>query len=91
MSHLDEDGDLSLFTALPRALAAAFCAAIGYVCTLAALNPGTGIFEQVLVHALANYIAIGTALLIFAAVFWRLMKGLSMREEIDRALDIDIP
>jgi H+/gluconate symporter-like permease len=87
---MDDDAGFSLFTAIPRALVAALIAGIGYLVSLYALRPGQPAFDHVFVGALANYIALGMAVLLFGAIFWRLMTGGGVEEEISKLGDVDL-
>lgn len=84
------DDEFSWFAAIPRALVAAGIAAIGYVFTLYALSPHDPIRGRLVANELFNYIALGMAVLIFGAVFWRLMQGGRMGDEMDKLGDLDI-
>jgi hypothetical protein len=85
-----DDDEFSLFTAIPRAVVAAGIAGIGYLVSLYALRPGQSVFADVFAGALANYIALGMAVLLFGAVFWRLMTGGGNEKEISKLGDIDL-
>lgn len=84
------DDGFSLFTAIPRAIVAGFIAGIGYLVCLYAFRPGQPVFDDVVAGALANYLALGMAVLIFGAVFWRLMTGGGVEQEIGKLGDIDL-
>lgn len=86
---MDDEG-FSLWTAVPRALVAAVIGAVGYLVTLWILDPHRSVFDHLFLGDLSNYIGLGMALPMFGAVFWRLMKGASMGEEIGKTFDIDL-
>lgn len=87
---MDDDDDFSLFTVIPRVIIAACIAGIGYLVSLYALKPGRSVFDGVFVGAPDNYIALGMAVLLFGAVFWRLMTDSCIKEEINKLGDIDL-
>lgn len=86
---MDDDDDFSLFTAIPRAIVAAIVAGIGYLVSLYAFRPGQSVFDDLFAGALANYLALGMAVVLFGAVFWRLMAGGGIGAEISKLGDID--
>jgi hypothetical protein len=69
-----------------KVVSAAFAAGIGYLLMCYALHPwetAEGPFSEV-----ENYLAIGTAAIVFVVVLWRLSRGTWGREQTDQLLDI---
>ena len=87
---MDDDDDFSLFTAIPRAIVAACIASIGYLVSLYAFRPGQSVFDDLFVGTLANYLALGMAVVLFGAVFWRLMTGGGLGAEISKLGNINL-
>jgi hypothetical protein len=72
-----------------RTVSAGAISAVSYLFVLSALRPDTPLFQQVSVTEPENYFAICIAAIIFVAVFWRLMRGSKISDEVSRVLDAD--
>lgn len=60
-----------------------------YVFVLSAMRPSTPLLQSVRVTLPEDYLAVLISLVIFIAVLVRLLRGVKVKEEVDRVLDLD--
>jgi riboflavin transporter FmnP len=79
----------SIISFLYRTVAAAMVGGLSYLFVRSALRPNELILSGSTIGAYENLLAIGIAVIISVAVFWRLMRGSKVRDEVRKILDVE--
>jgi hypothetical protein len=78
----------SMISVVIHAAVAAVISGVAYIFVLSALRPYATLFSEFTVTEPENFFAIGIAGVIFVTIFWRLVRGGKISDEVNRMRDV---